>query len=248
MSSLEKLESRKKTLLIALSMSAAMIILTSNMAAAKITSFFGIPVDGGIVMFPFSYIVTDLLVEFFGETRANKVAVFATFVNLVAVLLLFLVASFPAHDEYEGNEAFVQIFGYFGRITVASLVSYLVSTLVNNHVFEIIRYKQNDRDPVTVKRKLAKWNLTLNDYLRHENNLNKLDATDYLSRAFKSSMAARFFDSLIFETIAFFGVLSFGSFMKQALFAYVAGTLIEAFMSGPGILIQYVVKKYLERD
>lgn len=53
----------------------------------------------------------------------------------------------------------------------------------------------------------------------------------FLKRALLSSAVAHIFDSLIFETLAFVGRVSFGDFLMQMVFAYVAGVLLEIVLS-----------------
>lgn len=53
----------------------------------------------------------------------------------------------------------------------------------------------------------------------------------FIKRALLSSAVAHVFDSLIFETLAFVGRVSFGDFLAQMIFAYVAGILLEIILS-----------------
>ncbi len=55
--------------------------------------------------------------------------------------------------------------------------------------------------------------------------------TGFLKRALLSSAIAHIFDSLVFETLAFVGRVSFGDFIMQIIFAYVAGIALEAILS-----------------
>ena len=49
----------------------------------------------------------------------------------------------------------------------------------------------------------------------------------YVVRALSSSLVGRIVDVMIFELVAFFGVLSFQDFIIQAIGAYVEGQLVE---------------------
>lgn len=53
----------------------------------------------------------------------------------------------------------------------------------------------------------------------------------FLKRALLSSAVAHIFDSLVFETLAFLGRVSFGDFVVQTIFAYVAGIILEVIIS-----------------
>lgn len=242
------LKLKREIVLLYLTAGSCMIILASNLAASKIWDLWGIPVDGGIVLFPLSYIITDLLIEFYGEWRANRVALVAVALNLVCTLILFGVNFLPAYPDWEGQESFEMIFGYFGRITVASLVSYYVSTRVNNKVFTWVKKEQEKEEPR--KRQIKVKDLPYGEaewkWVDGEKSVD--DFEHYFVRAIKSSFFARFFDSLIFETIAFIGILPAFDFAKQAVFAFVAGMALETFLALPASGVRLLVGKYLTED
>lgn len=175
------------------------ILLISNISAVKIWDFFGIPVDGGILLFPLSYIVGDLIVEFYGEKISRNVTVAGFVVNILAILVFTVVRFLPAYSGWENQNAFDMIFGFEPRIVIGSLLAYFCSQMLN--IFVFCRIKKN-----TDKKLLEK---------------------KFFKRAVGSSLIAHLIDSLIFETVAFFGVLSFKEFLFQMLFAYFAGVVLE---------------------
>lgn len=173
----------------------SVVLIISNLAAGKIWSLFGIPVDGGIIIFPLSYIIGDLIVGLYGERRANKVVFVSMLMMALTIGTTWVVANWlPPFEGWDGQEAFASVFGTAGRITIASLISYLLSNLVNNRTFVGIR-------------------------------------RGFIGKALGSSAVARLIDSLTFETLAFYGVLSFSEFLKQVAFAYFAGFALEVILS-----------------
>ena len=180
-------------------------LLASNLAALKVWNLFGIPVDAGIFMFPITYVIGDLLVNIYGQKLANLVAIYCSiFAVVVACIMLFakvVLPDFPGVD----NSAFDIIQGATGRIFLASVVGFLASQITNNDVFARVRARQKTDELYA----------------------NEDSQSDFKWRAFISSAIARFSDSLLFETLAFVGRVSLRDFIKQAMFAYVAGILIE---------------------
>ena len=59
-------------------------LLISNLAAIKLWNFFGIAVDGGVVVFPLTYIIGDLIVEFYGKKIAKNIIVAGFLINILA--------------------------------------------------------------------------------------------------------------------------------------------------------------------
>ena len=68
----------------------------------------------------------------------------------------------------------------------------------------------------------------------------------FLVRALGSSLIAHLLDTLVFETIAFLGVLPFNDFLNQAIFAYFIGLGFEFILSPIELLIVSKVRPYLD--
>lgn len=119
----------KQKLLIYFSAILASTLLISNLSAVKLWNFFGIAVDGGIVLFPLTYILGDLIVEFYGKKIAKDV-IFAGFtVNIIAVIAFYIVILLPPFDGWNMQEAFASVLGFTPRIILASLIAYVCSGL-----------------------------------------------------------------------------------------------------------------------
>lgn len=173
------------------------MVVVANLAAIKLWNLFGIPVDGGIIMFPITYILGDLIVEIYGKRTANAVATCGLTLGLLTCILLWIVSALP---DYPGadNSAFVAISGMASRIFLASIFSFWCSQRFNNFLF--VKIRQNS-----------------------PKHLNK-----FWFRALSSSFFAHLLDSVIFETAAFIGRLTFWEFLTQAGFAFIAGLILEA--------------------
>ena len=76
----------KQTTLIYLTAISAGILLISNLAATKLWNMFGIAVDGGILCFPISYILGDIIIEFYGKKVAKSVIFSSLLLNILAAL------------------------------------------------------------------------------------------------------------------------------------------------------------------
>lgn len=248
-------------LLIGFTTITTMALFTANIAAAKIWDVFGItPGDGGIIVFPITYIIGDLLVEFYGEKTANKVSLFASAVSLLAILSLMIVVLLPAHPEYiEGGKAFDMTFAFSLRITIASLIAYLLSRATNNWQFMKIKREQwksqvmheacRPDKPILIKaaaRRLRE--LAEDDDLTLDEKGAPRYVRGYHLRELGSSVIGRLVDNVIFETIAFIGVLSMQEFWKQLVTAYLEGIIVEVALiltvAGP---LRYLCHKYLTK-
>ncbi|WP_276925113.1 queuosine precursor transporter [Faecalibaculum rodentium] len=188
-------------LLIYFSALSAGALLISNLSAIKLWNLGGIAVDGGIVLFPLTYILSDLTVELFGKSLSRTVIYAGFLINLIAVFVFYAVIALPAYPGWNMQEAYAAVLGFSPRIIFGSLAGYLSSNLLNNWLF--IRMKNSD----------------------------SAFSHSFIARALGSSALAHIVDSGVFETVAFLGVLPFREFLMQAVFAYILGMGLELLLS-----------------
>lgn len=194
----------------------ASVLVISNIVAVKLWNFCGIAVDGGIAIFPLSYIIGDVVMELYGKKIGDHVVFVGFAINIMAVLVFLLVGALPEYPGWGGQESYNAILGFTPRIVIGSLAGYVTSGLVNNFVF------------VKIKKRTGEKYLFL--------------------RSLGSSMIAKVFDILLFDTIAFLGVLSFSEFCSQVAFAYGAGIVLEILLTPLTYLVVKALKKYEVRD
>ena len=194
----------------------ASVLVISNIVAVKLWNFCGIAVDGGIAIFPLSYIIGDVVMELYGKKIGDHVVFVGFAINIMAVLVFLLVGALPEYPGWGGQESYNAILGFTPRIVIGSLAGYVTSGLVNNFVFAKIKKRTGEK------------------YL--------------FLRLLGSSMIAKVFDILLFDTIAFLGVLSFSEFCSQVAFAYGAGIVLEILLTPLTYLVVKALKKYEIRD
>ncbi|MDO4979179.1 MAG: queuosine precursor transporter [Candidatus Saccharibacteria bacterium] len=226
MSSGQFFSNKKLSLLIFLTSISAGLVLLSNIAAGKLWDFFGIAVDGGIICFPLTYILGDLIVEHFGEKTSKSIVYFSALFNILSIFVLWGVIALPAYPGWDAQDAFATTLGFTPRIIFGSLTSFILSNIANIFIFD--KLKNYSKNHPTKNKKFG-----------------KIFSKSYIARAIGSSVVAHLIDSLIFETIAFLGVLSFPEFLAQAAFAYVAGLAIEIALSPISSIISKQCGKYI---
>lgn len=122
------------------------LLVVSNIAATKLWDFFGVAMlDGGVISFPLAFVLSDVILEIWGKKKAQYIIWCGFLMNLLAVGILWIVQVLPAGVEWGGQAAYEAILGFLPRIVLASLVSYLISQLLNVLVFVKIREKTGAR-------------------------------------------------------------------------------------------------------
>lgn len=94
----------------------------------------------GILPYPLTFLITDLLSEFYGKKRTAWVVFTGLVASLLIVFLLRWTSSLPAVSFSPASaEAFNQIFGNSWRVIGASMLAYLSAQLLDVQIYEFWR-------------------------------------------------------------------------------------------------------------
>ncbi len=119
----------------------AAVLLISNIAAVKLITIGPIITDGGAILFPLAYIFGDILTGVYGYAYARR-AIWTGFgIMLLAVVAFTIVRFLPPSPEWQGQQAYVDILGFFPRIVLASLLAYLVGEFMNSFVLAKLKVR-----------------------------------------------------------------------------------------------------------
>ena len=106
-------------------------LLTANTIAAKLVTIGGLTLTAGIVIFPISYVVGDVLTEVWGYAATRRVIWLGFACNALLVAAVWLGGELPAAAFWKGQAAYEEILGQAPRILLASFVAYLVGEFAN---------------------------------------------------------------------------------------------------------------------
>jgi queuosine precursor transporter len=109
-------------------------LITANIVAVKLVDLGGLILPAGIVIFPISYIVGDVLTEVYGYRRARRVIWLGFFCNVLAVVGIVIGQALPAAGFWEAQAAYERILGYTPRLLIASFCAFLVGEFANSYV------------------------------------------------------------------------------------------------------------------
>jgi uncharacterized integral membrane protein (TIGR00697 family) len=109
-------------------------LISSNIIAVKLIDVAGLIMPAGVIIFPISYIVGDVLTEVYGYARARTVIWLGFGCNLLAVLAISTAGLLPAAGFWEGQAAYQSILGYAPRLLMASFAAYLVGEFSNSYI------------------------------------------------------------------------------------------------------------------
>ena len=120
-------------------------LLTANTMATKLIAVGGVVLTAGIVIFPISYVIGDVLTEVWGYGAARRVIWLGFACNALMVAALWLGGKLPAAPFWTGQEAYDTIFGQTPRVLAASFVAYLVGEFANAFVLAKLKLATQGR-------------------------------------------------------------------------------------------------------
>lgn len=112
----------------------AILLLSNLIGAAKLASVWGFTFGAGILFFPVSYVIGDVLTEVYGYANARR-CIWAGFAALVFMAFMsWVVVSLPPAAGWDGQSAYESVFGQVPRIVLASMVAFWAGEFVNSFV------------------------------------------------------------------------------------------------------------------
>lgn len=151
------------------------LVISNIISAKQMLLPFGIVMPAAVVIFPITYVLSDLFSEVYGYKWSRLTCYLGFAANLFAVIAFAIAIATPAPDYWMNQEAFEVVLGNTPRMLVASLSAFLIGDYVNDRVFKAFK----ERHPS--------------------------DHKGFGFRAILSSFLGELCDSMIFLPIAFLG-------------------------------------------
>lgn len=122
-------------------------MLIANIIAGKQFQIFDFALPCAVVVFPITYILSDVFSEVYGYKWSRRSAWVSFGMNLFAVAAFQMTIALPGVAWFTAQEAFEAVLGNTPRILIASLMSYMIGDWVNDRVFRKMKAadKENKR-------------------------------------------------------------------------------------------------------
>ncbi len=125
-------------------------LITCNLIANKFVTvdlgFKVFIVSAGILPYPLTFLVTDLISEIYGQKRANLVVFSGFIASMFVLLFLWLGAQFNAiPSSIVGDETYNSVFQNAWRIIAASMIAYLFAQFVDVRIFHFWKKLTNGK-------------------------------------------------------------------------------------------------------
>jgi uncharacterized integral membrane protein (TIGR00697 family) len=112
----------------------AILLLSNLIGAAKLSTVAGFTFGAGILFFPVSYVIGDVLTEVYGYANARR-CIWAGFAAMVFMAFMsWVVVAMPPASTWDGQSAYESVFGQVPRIVLASMLAFWAGEFVNSFV------------------------------------------------------------------------------------------------------------------
>ena len=112
----------------------AILLLSNLIGASKLATVGGFTFGAGILFFPLSYVIGDVLTEVYGYANARRCVWMGFAALLFMAFMSYVVVAMPAADGWDGQAAYESVFGSTWRIVAASILAFWAGEFVNSFV------------------------------------------------------------------------------------------------------------------
>ena len=120
-------------------------LLVANIIAVKLVAIGGWVVPAGVIAYPLTFLFTDVITELYGRRIASRVVWVGFGVSILMALLVYFGGLLPPAPFWEDQPAYKSVLGMVPRITLASMIAYLVSQHHDVFAFHFWRQKTKGR-------------------------------------------------------------------------------------------------------
>lgn len=120
-------------------------LIVSNIVEQKLIQIGPIEATAGLLIFPISYIINDLIAEVWGYRKVRLIIWNGFLMNFLAVIVFKISIWVPGSENFSNQEAFASVLGNTQRIVIASFIAFLFGAFLNAFVMSKMKIMQRGR-------------------------------------------------------------------------------------------------------
>jgi uncharacterized integral membrane protein (TIGR00697 family) len=113
--------------------------IIANIEVIKCVDLFGLSLTLGNVMYGTIFLATDLLSELYGGKEARKAVLLGFSATLVFSVMSQITLLYVPNSNDFASGAMKTVFSLVPRITIASVITYLISNTIDTYLYDAIR-------------------------------------------------------------------------------------------------------------
>lgn len=189
----------------------AISAILANIQVCKNVDIFGLSTTAGNVLYAASFLVTDILSERYGKKAAQKAVYLGLFTTFIFLIGTQGLLKFVPNESDIMSEPMDTLFGFVPRIAIASIVGYICSQTIDVALYHAIWKKTGGNQKLLWLRNCG------------------------------STLTSQAVDTVVFTTIAFYGVYETKIFVSILLTTYLFKAIV-ALCDTPFIYIARKIK------
>ena len=108
--------------------------------------WFRFEISVGILPYPITFLITDIISEIYGKKKANQVVVAGIVASVFSMTIIYLANIVPAIDSSPvNNETFSKVFGLSPIAVLASMMAYLLAQFIDIKIFHYWKKKTHGK-------------------------------------------------------------------------------------------------------
>ena len=129
----------------------AIIVIVGNLTYQKfivisILPFHVFEFSVGILLYPFAFLITDLIAEFYGKVRANFCVRNTVLVSAIVFGIIYIMDGLEAAEwSSVDSETFHKVFGMYGASFASSLIACYIAQNIDIKIYLWIKKLTNDK-------------------------------------------------------------------------------------------------------
>ena len=93
-------------------------------------------VSVGLLPYPLTFLITDILSEIYGKRKANEVVIAGIFASFFSLLIIYVSKEVPATSWSQVNDnTFINVFGAAPLAVLASMMAYLFAQFIDIRIY-----------------------------------------------------------------------------------------------------------------
>ena len=121
-------------------------LIVANIVGQKLITVGGIDITAGLLIFPITYILNDLIAEVWGYRKMRLIIWSAFMLNFFAVLVFRISIWAPASPHFQFQQAFKIVLHTSERSAVASFIAFLFGSFLNAYVMSKMKIMQRGKN------------------------------------------------------------------------------------------------------
>lgn len=108
------------------------LLLSNFIGNAKVTQLGPLTFTSGVILFPLSYLLGDILTEVYGYSKSRRVIWVGFGALVISTILVQIMIWLPPAKEWHNQKVFETIFGGAPRVVISSMIAFWCGEFANS--------------------------------------------------------------------------------------------------------------------